>query len=473
MTDNSTKKIVVIGAGPGGYPAAFAAADLGFDVTVVDERQTPGGVCLQEGCIPSKTLLHVSRVIQEAKRAAKWGVTFESPKIDLETLRDWKSSVMQSLTSGIEGLGKARNVSFISGRAKFLNSECIEITDSDGSIVEFSYDRAIVATGSTPVIPQTLALDDPRVLDSTQALKLQDIPGKLLVIGGGYIGLELGSVYAALGSNVTVVEMTAGLLQGVDRELVRPLKKHLEALFESIHLKTKVTKMTAESDGILVELERPDGTHSELYDRVLVSIGRRPNSDNLGLENTTVELDDHGFIIVDGHCRTSDDKIFAVGDIAGQPMLAHKATREAKIAVATIAEEKGTEPLSNVIPAVIFTDPEIAWCGLTETVAKETGVPVKSVRYPWAASGRAQAVDAADGMTKIIFDPETSQVLGVGIVGLGAGELIAEGVLAVEQGLQALDLADSIHPHPTLSETLMEASEAFLGQATHLYRKKR
>jgi dihydrolipoamide dehydrogenase len=471
-SDNSRTQLVVIGAGPGGYPAAFEAADHGMEVTLVTEEPSPGGVCLHRGCIPSKALLHVAKLINETRDSAEWGVTFTKPKIDLDELRGFKTSVIDKLTTGVRELCKARGVKFVSARATFLDSSTLELKNSKGETSKLSFEHAIVATGSAPTMPPMFAIGDPRVMDSTGALELADIPKRLLVVGGGYIGLEMGCVYAALGSKVTVVEMTEGLLPGADRDLVRPLKARLDKQFQAIHLKTKVAGLTATKAGIVAKLEG-EGVEPELtFDRVLISIGRRPNSKNLGLEKTKVEIDEKGFIKVDAQRRTTDPNILAIGDVAGEPMLAHKATREARIAVEALAGEPAA--FDNIaIPAVVFTDPEVAWCGLTENEAKAKGIEVKTVRFPWAASGRAITLGRTDGLTKVLFDPNTERVLGVGIVGPGAGELIAEGVIAVETAAVARDLAESIHAHPTLSETIMESAEAAFGQATHMYRPKR
>lgn len=467
--ENGQAELVVVGGGPGGYPAAFAAADHGMDVVLVSEEERPGGVCLHRGCIPSKALLHVSRLINETHESSQWGIRFEKPEIDLDALREWKNSVVGKLTGGIGELCKARGVRLIHARGSFLDSNTLQLTKPDGSTSKLKFKRAIVATGSLPTMPPIFDINDERVMDSTGALRLPDIPGRLLVIGGGYIGLEMGSVYAALGTKVTVVEMTSGLLPGADRDLVNPLKKRLQGQFEAIHLDTKVAALEARTEGILARLEGEGVQPEQTFDRVLVSVGRRPNSRNVGLENTKVEIDDRGFIKVDKCQRTADPNILAVGDIAGEPMLAHKATREAHVAIEVLAGEPAE--FDNIaIPAVVFTDPELAWCGLTETEAKAAGRDVKVVRFPWAASGRAQTLGRGEGVTKLIVDPASERILGVGIVGVNAGELIAEGVIAVETAAVVRDLADSIHAHPTLSETLMEAAESYLGQATH-YRR--
>ncbi|HEX9637436.1 MAG TPA: dihydrolipoyl dehydrogenase [Acidobacteriota bacterium] len=463
-------KLAVIGGGPGGYAAAFHAADLGLEVALVDAAPRPGGVCLHRGCIPSKTLLHVARLIQETRAAKRWGVRFGEPEVDLDALRRFKDEVVLKLAGGVAELGKRRGVRLIEARAVFADSETLEL-EGEGVPRRLGFDHAIVATGSVPAIPASLRVDDPRVMDSTEALQLPEIPNRLLVVGGGYIGLELGSVYAALGSKVTVVELTGGLLPGVDRDLVRPLQARLEELLQAIDLSTEVRRLEPREEGIRVHLQGQGVDAEQLFDRVLVSVGRRPNSAELGLDKTQVELDARGFLKVDRRCRTRDPHILAIGDVAREPMLAHKATREGKVAAEVVAG-KPAEFDSVAIPAVVFTDPEIAWCGLTETEAKARGRAVRVARFPWGASGRAQTLGRAEGLTKHLFDPESGRILGVGLVGAGAGELIAEGVLAVEMGAVARDLADTIHAHPTLSETLGEAAEAFFGEATHIFSRK-
>ena len=469
----NNRRVTIIGGGPGGYAAAFYAADMGMDVTLIDEEQNPGGVCLYRGCIPSKALLHVAKVITDAREAAHWGVTFGEPTIDLDMLRAWKESVVAKLTSGLGQLSRQRKVNYIHGRAKFLDSRTLTVEKRDGGSERLSLEHVIIATGSRPATPPGLALESPRVMDSTTALELPDIPATLLVIGGGYIGLELGSVYATLGSRVTVVEMTPGLLPGVDRDLVSILHKRLEKLFAAILVNTTVVEMTEDRAGIRVRFQGSNVAQPEqVFDKVLVAVGRKPNSSGLGLESTRVGVDARGFIKVDRQRRTSEPHIFAIGDVASEPMLAHKATHEGFVAVEAIAGHRAAfEPLA--IPAVVFTDPEIAWCGLTETQAKEQGRPVKVPRFPWGASGRAMTLGRNEGVTKLLIDPETERILGVGICGSGAGELIAEGVVAIEMGALASDLKLCIHPHPTLSETLMESAEVFFGMSTHVYRPRR
>eukprot|EP00913_Durusdinium_trenchii_P035235 g32965.t1 len=426
----------------------------------------------REWCTLTLALLHVARLINETGESADWGITFEKPKIDLDKLRSWKDGVIEQLTGGIEGLCKARGVTLMKARGRFVDSHSLELKNANGERERVNFKNCVIATGSSPVVPGPLKIDDPRVMDSTGALRLEDIPEKLLVVGGGYIGLEMGTVYAALGSKVTVVEMTAGLLPGADRDLVRPLKTRLDKQFAAIHLNAKVEKLTAESDGIAVEFSGEEAPENQTFDRVLISVGRRPNSGDLGLENTKVEVDERGFIKVDDKRRTTESHLMAIGDVAGEPMLAHKATYEAKVVIGALAGEPAAyDP--RAIPAVVFTDPELAWCGLTETEAKEAGQTVQVFRFPWAASGRAQTLARTEGVTKLIADPDTERILGMGVVGPGAGELIAEGVLAVEMGANIRDVADTIHAHPTMSETVMEAAEGLMGHATHVYRKRR
>jgi len=467
--------IAVVGAGPGGYAAAFLAADLGMRVTLIDPEVNPGGVCLYRGCIPSKALLHVAKLIEESQQAKNWGIDFPRPSIDLARLRTWKENVVKKLTGGLGILSKQRHVEYIRGRAAFDNSNTLRISRADGTETPLSFDRIILATGSRPAIIPAFKLDSPRLMDSTGALDLAEIPGSLLVVGGGYIGLELGSVYAALGTRVTVVEMLSGLLPGADRDLVLPLHKRLEKMFEAILLNTTVASLKEEATGIQATFEGAaikDDQREKVFDRVLVSVGRKPNSEMPGLDKTQVRVNPRGFIEVNKQLQTADPSIYAIGDVVGEPMLAHKASHEGRTAVEAIAGHKvAFEP--NAIPAVVFTDPEVAWCGLTETLAEKEGREIKVAKFPWAASGRAVTLDRPEGMTKLVIDPKTERVLGVGIVGAGAGELIAEGVLAIEMSALASDIAMTIHPHPTLSETVMESAEVFFGTSTHIYRPKR
>ena len=468
-------QLVVVGGGPGGYSAAFLAADLGLSVALIDPEANPGGVCVYRGCIPSKALLHVADVITESAHAADFGVTFGKPTIDLDKLREFKNTVVTKLTSGTGQLVRHRKVQYIQGLAEVLGPHTLKVSKTAGGEETLTFGHAILATGSAPAMPPMLRVADPRVMDSTAALDLPDIPTSLLVVGGGYIGLELGSVYAALGSAVTVVEMTPGLLPGADRDLVDVLAKRIATLMKSVLLNTSVVKMVAESKSIRVTFDGAGvkaGAKEAVFDRVLVAVGRRPNSNIPGLDSTRVKVNDRGFIGVDEQMRTDEPSIFAIGDVVGEPMLAHKASHEGRVAVEVISGENVAFE-SRAIPAVVFTDPELAWCGLTEAQAAAAGRNVTVVKFPWGASGRAQTLDRTDGITKLIVDAETERVLGVGLVGPGAGELIAEGVLAIEMGANVTDLKLSIHPHPTLSETLMESAEVFFGQATHVYRPKR
>jgi dihydrolipoamide dehydrogenase len=471
----SSAQLVVIGAGPGGYAAAFYAADLGMQVTLVDPETNPGGVCLYRGCIPSKALLHVAKLIGDAEHVAAAGVTFGAPKIDLDKLRAFKNKVVQQMTGGLGQVQKLRKVNYIQGTAAFTDARTLDIKLVKGGQETLTFEHAIIATGSRPATVPGLSLDSPRVMDSTSALDLPDIPTSLLVVGGGYIGLELGSVYAALGTKVTVVEMTPGLLPGADRDLVAFLHRRLEKTLHRILVNTRVVEMKDGKTGVKVRMEGEglaDADKEQVFDRVLVSVGRKPNSAVPGLDKTRVQIGERGFITVDAARRTAEANVFAIGDVVGEPMLAHKASHEARVAVEAIAGHRvAFEP--QAIPAVVFTDPEVAWCGLTETEAQKQGRQVEIARFPWAALGRAVAIDRPDGVTKLVIDPATERILGVGIVGSGAGELIAEGVVAVEMAALATDLKLSIHPHPTLSETLMEAAEVFFGQSTHVYKPKR
>ena len=473
MADNSTLQIAVVGGGPGGYAAAFLAADLGLKVTLIDPEVNPGGVCLYRGCIPSKALLHATKLIEESHQAKNWGIEFSDPKIDLVCLRGWKDSVVKRLTGGLGQLSKQRSVKYVQGRASFENSNTLRVAKAGGGEELLSFDRIILATGSRPTVIPSLKIDSPRVMDSTGALDLEEIPKSLLVVGGGYIGLELGSVYRALGTRVTVVEMLSGLLPGADRDLVLPLHKRLEKTFEAILLNTTVKSLKEESGGIRATFDGADVKEKErVFDKILVSVGRKPNSEIRGLDRTGVKVGPRGFIQVSKQLETDDPSIYAIGDVVGEPMLAHKASHEGRTAVEAIAGHKvAFEP--HAIPAVVFTDPEIAWAGLSETGAKEQGREIAVAKFPWGASGRAITLDRPEGMTKLILDPKTERVLGVGIVGVGAGELIAEGVLAIEMAALAGDLELTIHPHPTLSETVMEAAEVFFGTSTDVYRPKR
>ena len=464
--------LVVIGAGPGGYAAAFYAADRGLSVALIDRELNPGGVCVYRGCIPSKALLHVAKVIDEAAHAASWGVAFGAPKIDVDKLRAYKDKVVAQLTSGTGQLTKARKIKYLRGTATLQGPTTLEVALLDGGTEQVTFGHAIIAVGSQPARVPGLSLDSPRFLDSTGALNLENVPKSLLVVGGGYIGLELGSVYATLGTKVTVVEMMPGLLPGADRDLVAVLAKRIDKICEAVLLETKVVAVKEQKDGISVTFEDAGGARrDQVFEKVLVSVGRRPNA-MAGLDTTKVETDQRGFIKVDAQRRTAEPTLYAIGDVAGEPMLAHKASHEGRVAVeAILGEDVAFEPAA--IPAVVFTDPELAWTGLTETEAQKLGKKVEISKFPWAASGRALSIDRTDGLTKLVIEPGSERVLGVGIVGAGAGELIAEGTLAVEMGAVASDLKLTIHAHPTLSETLMEGAEAFYGHATHVYRPKR
>ena len=473
MSEKMKTHLAVIGAGPGGYAAAFLAADLGMEVTLIDPAVNPGGVCLYRGCIPSKALLHVAKLLNESREANNWGVHFAEPEIKIDELRQWKESVVQRLTGGLGMLVKQRKIKHIRGTASFADETTLDIVDVNGQRLQLEFDYAILATGSRPAKIPIPVPDSPRVMNSTQALDLKDIPAKMLIVGAGYIGLEMGTVYAALGSEVHVVEMMPSILPGADKDLSNVLLKNLQKKFAGIRLGTRVTEMKDLKDGVRVFFEGEQAQPAEeVFDRVLISVGRTPNSDGIGLENTRVRLDAKGFVQVDEQRRTAEPTIYAIGDIAGEPMLAHKASHEGLVAVEAIHGEKvAFEPAA--IPAVVFTDPEIAWAGLTETEAKKTGRRIEVVRFPWAASGRALTMDRTDGLTKLIVDPETQRVLGVGIAGAGAGELIAEGVLAIEMAANAQDLKLTIHAHPTLSETIMESAEMIFGTSTHVYRPRR
>ncbi len=448
--------VVVIGGGPGGYSAAFRCAELGLETIVVDAGKRLGGACLYEGCIPSKALLHVAAVLGEAERAKEYGVDFGDPRLSLDALRKWKSErVVGKLARGLAGVARSKNVEVVGGHAVFEDSRGIRVEGEEPQKIRFTH--AVIATGSVPSRPTGLDVSSERVMDSTAALEVPDVPERLLVIGGGYIGLELGQVYGALGSRVTLVEMTDGLLPGVDRDLVQPLARRCERLFAEIRLGTAVAGLQESSAGVEVRL----GESAATFDRVLVAVGRRAHTDGLGLETTRARPDGRGVLAVDERGRTADAAIWAVGDVTGEPMLAHRAMRQGKVVAEAIAGRPAA--FDNVaVPAVVFTDPEVAWCGLTEAEAQRTGREVKIAKFQWAASGRAATLGRADGLTKLVVDPESGRVLGVGIVGPGAGELIAEGTLAVEAALTAEDLAATIHTHPTLSESLMEAAETLL-----------
>ncbi len=461
-------QIVVVGGGPGGYAAAFYAADKGKKVILVEQEPHLGGTCLRVGCIPSKALLHAGKMIHEAKESANRGITFGEPKLELAKLREWKRSVVAKLAGGVATIAKARGVQVLHGRGHFENSTTLRVETEAGQQF-INYEQAIIAVGSKSAMPKAFDLGNPRIMTSTEALEVEEVPQDLLIVGGGYIGMELGTVYAALGSRVVVVEALPSILAGADPDLVRPVAKYAEKAFREVRLNTKVAKMATAGKQIKVIFE---GGKEELYDRVLVSVGRVPNCSDLGLESTKVKRDDKGFIKVNPRQQTDDPNIYAIGDVVGGALLAHKAAREARVAIEVIAGDY-SEFTDIIIPAVVFTDPEVAWCGLTEAEAKAKNIPVEVAKFPWSASGRALSFDRTDGLTKLIVDPETERVLGVGICGHGAGELISEGVLAIEMGATVRDIALCIHPHPTLSETIMEAAEVFYGHSTHTFTRKK
>lgn len=464
-------KVTIIGAGPGGYSAGFTCADLGLDTVLIDTEKNPGGTCLYRGCIPTKTLLHIAHVIQNSKEAEQFGVYFSPPKIDLTKIRNSTQNVVKSLTEGLGKLSQLRGIKYIQGRASFLDSNTLEVFLNDGKEVRVITEYTIIAVGSRPALFGT-PIDSPNIVNSNKAVLMEDLPEKLLVIGGGYIGLELGSVYSILGSEVTLVEVTPGLLPGVDRDLVKPLESKISNIFAHIYTNTEVKQLKPRKNGILVEMDGPNvKKKSQLFDKVLVCVGRKPNSSGLGLKNTKVEVDEKGFIKVDEQRRTTDPVIFAIGDVAGGPMLAHKASHEGKVCAEVIAGKNvAFEP--RAIPAVVFTDPEIAWCGITEETAKSQNIPYEIAKFPWQASGRAKTVFRDEGLTKMIIHKETNQILGIGIVGVNAGELIGEATLALEMGATPDDLDLTIHPHPTLNETIMECAGVYLGRSVHYYKKK-
>ena len=464
-------EIVVVGAGPGGYAAAFYAADKGKKVIMVEQEKRLGGVCLNYGCIPSKALLHAAKLINEAQESSFRGVTFAPPTIDLNTMRSWKASILAKLSQGVSSLAQSRKVDVVYGRGYFEDSQTLRVETEQGQ--QFvTYDVAIIAAGSKAAMPAAFDLGNKRIMTSTEALEIEEVPQKLLVVGGGYIGMELGTVYATLGSEVVLVEALGSILAGADQDLIRPVLRRAEKAFKELRVNTKVLKMATSGKQIKVTMEVVGEQREELFDKVLVAIGRTPNCGQLGLENTNVTRDEKGFIHVNEKQQTADPKIYAIGDVVGGVLLAHKATKEARIAVEVITGESSTfEHI--IIPAVVYTDPEIAWCGLTETEARGKNISVEVAKFPWSASGRALSFDRPDGLTKLMIEPATERIVGVGIVGAGAGELISEGVVAMEMGATARDLAESVHPHPTLSETLSECAEMFYGYATHAYSRRR
>ncbi len=468
----STTQLLVLGAGPGGYTAAFRAADLGLRVVLVEREPALGGVCLNVGCIPSKALLHAAKVIADARDMAAHGISFGAPSIDLPVLRDWKEKVIGQLTHGLQGLAKQRKVEVVTGEGRFLDANRLAVTNAGGTTSTIRFEQAIIAAGSQPVRLPGLPYEDPRIIDSTGALALADIPRRLLVIGGGIIGLEMATVYAELGSEVTVVELADGLIPGADRDLVKPLEKRLRARLSAIHLATRVSGVVAEPDALSATFEGAKAPQGGRFDRILVAVGRRPNGKLIGAEQAGVMVDERGFIAVDDQMRTNRPHIFAIGDVAGNPMLAHKATHEGRVAAEAAAGHKVAFD-ARVIPSVAYTDPEIAWVGMTETEATARGLEIEKAVFPWAASGRALSLGRAEGMTKLIFDKADKRVIGAGIVGTAAGDLIAEAALAIEMSCDAEDIGLTIHPHPTLSETVGMAAEVFSGTITDLYMPKR
>ena len=468
MTDKHTKtQLLVLGGGPGGYPAAFLAADLGREVTLVDAKPNPGGICLFEGCIPSKTLLHVAKLLNETADASKMGLTFQRPVLDLDQLRSFKNGVVGRLTGGLGALKSKRKINFVRGHGTIASPHTLVVQRQEGGRETIEFEQLIIATGSSPTRLPFIDYTSPHVWDSTAALELREIPPRLLVIGGGYIGMEMGTVYAALGAQVTVVESLGSIIAAADPDLVAPVFQAARKRFHDVLVDTKVTEVTPQADGMHVKLLGLDlAEPTRVFDKILVSVGRRPNSQGIGLENTAVEVDAQGFIQTDHQRRTAEPHIFAIGDVAGEPMLAHKASYEGRVAAEVIAGKAAAyDP--KCIPAVVFTDPELAWVGLTETEARNRNVPFKIAAFPWSAAGRATSLDRNDGLTKMIVDPNDELILGIGIVGVGAGELIAAGALAIEMGCTITDLRMTVHAHPTLSETVMESAEVYHGHSAH------
>lgn len=469
--EKKKSQIVIIGAGPGGYAAAFRAADLGLEVTLIDPEANPGGVCLYRGCIPSKSLLHLAKVKQETQHASQWGVSFEDPKLDIEKISKWKDKVVSKLTAGLGQLAKGRNIQYIRGKAKFKSETALEIEKNDGKKFILEFQKAVIATGSIPAALPSVEVDHNVIIDSTDALELKAIPKRLLIIGGGYIGLELGSVYAALGSKVSLAEMTSGFLPGADRDLVEVFEAANEGLFEELYFKTKVEKAEISKGKAKVVLITEKRKNVKEFDQVLIAVGRKPNSKGLNLENANLETDEQGFLNVDKQLKTKIDNIYAIGDIIGEPLLAHKATHEGRAVAEVLARKSGAGYDAKVFPGIVFTNPEIAWCGLTESQAKEQGLEVEVVTFPWTASGKAVSINGENGLTKLIFDPKTDRLVGGAVAGKDAGVLIPQICLAIEMAATAQEIASTIHPHPTLSETIMEAAELYLGSATHLQNK--
>ncbi len=471
MPEDKKKELIIIGAGPGGYAAAFRAADLGMKVMLIDPEANPGGVCLYRGCIPSKALLNLVKIKQEASKAAEFGMKFQEPEINIKKIAEWKDEVVKKLTQGLGELSKARNVEYIRGKAKFKSSEEVEITTEEGDTYTLQFEKAIIATGSKPISLPDMEFDGKQIISSSEALELKDIPKSLLIVGGGYIGLELGSVYAAFGSKVSVAEMTPGFLPGADRDLVEVFEKGNPDLFEEVWFETEVTKASKNNGKVKVTLKTKNEEKEKDFDKIIIAIGREPDTGSLGLENAEVETDEKGFIKVDEKRQTSTSNIYAIGDLTGEPMLAHNATHEGRVAAEVLAGEKGAAYDARSVPGIVFTNPEIAWCGLTETEAEEKGTDIRILKFPWSASGRAVSLGSENGLTKLIVNPETGLLLGGGVAGKSAGILIPEISLAIEMGASAEDIALSIHPHPTLSETIMEAAELFSSSPTHIFRK--
>ncbi len=464
--------VVVLGSGPGGYTAAFRAADLGLDVIMIERYSSIGGVCLNVGCIPSKALLHTADIINEAEEVSKHGVKFGKPEIDIDAIRSNKEGIVKRLTGGLKQLAKQRKVQIVQGYGKFISANHIEVTAEDGTTTTIGFENCIIAAGSRVTKLPFIPWDDPRVMDSTDALELEEVPKRMLVVGGGIIGLEMATVYDALGAELTVVELSKGLMPGADRDLVRPLERRIKKRYKKIYTNTKVTAITPSDEGLICSFEGKGAPESDIFDRVLVSIGRTPNGALIDADKAGVQVNDYGFIDVDKQMKTNIDHIYAIGDIVGQPMLAHKATHEAKVAAEVIAGHKSYFD-ARAIPSVAYTDPEIAWMGKTEEECKAEGIDIKKGAFPWAASGRSLSIGRNEGLTKVLFDKKSGQLIGAGIVGTNAGELIAEAVLALEMGADAEDIGLTIHPHPTLSETLNFAAEVAEGTCTDIYMPKK
>jgi dihydrolipoamide dehydrogenase len=472
MEKEKKHELVIIGAGPGGYRAAFMATDLGLEVTLIDPEINPGGVCLYRGCIPTKALLYLSKIKTDAEEVSEMGITFNSPEVDVDKIRKWKDKVVKKLTGGLGQLVKAHKITYLKGTAKFLDSETLEVDLTCENKKKINFENVIIATGASPIQLPNIKTDDPRIMNSATSLDLKDIPAKMLVIGGGYIGLEMATIYRALNAEISVVEMTDDFMPGMDKDLIATYKKANKVAFKDVFFETKVTNISKKGEKLKVEFEEKEGKKfSKQFDKVLVSIGQKPNTQNLGLEHTSVETDEKGFIKINNKQQTSEKNIFAIGDVAGPPLLAHKASYEGRVAAEVIAGKKAAND-AKAIPAVIYTEPEIATCGLSEKEAREKNIEYKVVKFPWPASGRAVAMNETSGFTKLLVHPENERILGAGIVGKNAGDMIAELALAIEMAATAEDVAMTIHPHPTLSETIMEAAEMFYGHPAHTFMKK-